>query len=330
MGVSRTFALSIPELPGPVDEWVGCAYLVCRMIDTLEDRPGASEAERQLLFDRLIAVLGPPVDVAGARAAAEFFAAGIVDDPCAKLMARGPAVLSLLASFPPEVTTVIRRCAMEMASGLRRTPLPPKSASPRCLFNTMHEVERYCHYAAGVVGVMLTRLFYLHLSRDPESIDRRMLHMSKRFGRGLQLTNIIKDHPADLVDGRCFIPMEAAERFGYATSDLVRPSLPIQVRAWVVRRAAAHLDAALEYCLALPPEPIGIRLFCVQPMMMAILTLERVITHSDPTPDDRPKITRSQVESVIHTSRQVSQDDTQLRSWYRDTRGTLDRALART
>jgi farnesyl-diphosphate farnesyltransferase len=36
-GVSRTFALTIPDLPSPLRTVVGNAYLLCRIADTIED-----------------------------------------------------------------------------------------------------------------------------------------------------------------------------------------------------------------------------------------------------------------------------------------------------
>jgi len=39
-GVSRTFALTIPQLPGGLREAVTNAYLLCRIADTIEDDPG--------------------------------------------------------------------------------------------------------------------------------------------------------------------------------------------------------------------------------------------------------------------------------------------------
>ncbi|MDX1336265.1 MAG: squalene/phytoene synthase family protein, partial [Gammaproteobacteria bacterium] len=41
-GVSRTFALTIPVLPMPLQRVVANAYLQCRIIDTIEDDPGLS------------------------------------------------------------------------------------------------------------------------------------------------------------------------------------------------------------------------------------------------------------------------------------------------
>lgn len=327
VGVSRTFAISIPELPPPLDDWVSCAYLVCRMIDTLEDRPGLSEPQRQQMFNQFMEVLGPPVDIELAKCCAASFSDADRHDPCGVLMSQADRVMMMLASFPDGAIHAIRQCAAEMTTGLRRTPLPPKSESPRCLFNSVRQLERYCHYAAGVVGVMLTRLFAQHLGRDGDAVDRGALHRGKRFGRGLQLTNIIKDHPADLAEGRCFVPVDVAHRCGCQPQDLLKPSLPIEVRAAIARRAAAHLDVALDYSLDIPAEAVGVRLFCVQPMMMALLTLERVITHPDPTPDDRPKITRAQVDEIIATSRSVGDNDAALRNWYTQLRSNLDRAV---
>jgi farnesyl-diphosphate farnesyltransferase len=314
-GVSRTFALSIPELPDPLGQWVMCAYLVCRIVDTLEDRPGLDETARQRAFDEILAVLGPPIDVnRTAQLSRAVSAPG--DDACANLMASSCEVFEWLAGFPEAAALAVCHCASDMIAGLRRTPLPPPSDSPRMLFDTVHELERYCHYAAGVVGTMLTRLFAVHLGERVFTPDRAKLHAGKRFGRGLQLTNIIKDHPADLRDGRCFIPREAARRFGLAPKDLLQPHLPYRVRRWIVDRAMAHLEIALDYTLSIPPTAAGIRRFCLQPLMMAVLTLERVLSHPDITPDDRPKISRAQVAAVMGRSHEIDGDDTAILHWF--------------
>ncbi len=333
VGTSRTFALSIPELPTPVDAHVQCAYLVCRMIDTLEDRPGVSEEIRQRLFTEFADRLGPPVRVGDLSTVFSMYneqanlAAGRpFEDPCAELMARGDLVIQELTSFPEPAIAAIRDCAVEMTAGLRLTPLTPPN-SPQFLFTRWRELERYCHYAAGVVGVMLARLFVACEGRDPRTLNRHEIHRAKRYGRGLQLTNIIKDHPSDLTDGRCFMPRELAAQFDLKEKDLLSPGLDIRVRTWVVRRAMGHLDAGLNFCLGMPTNPVGMRVFCVQPMMMAVLTLERVLLHHDPTPHDRPKITREQVRYVMETSREVSTDDKKLVDWYWEVRASLDRAL---
>lgn len=326
-GVSRTFAVSIPELPAPLDDWVGSAYLVCRIVDTIEDRPEACETDRQRMFDDLTAAFGPPLRIERCRGLRDRFANCKGDDPCSQLMLRCEQVLGRLARFPDGAHDAIRDCALEMIGGLRQTPLPPRGEGPRFLFATLDELERYCHYAAGVVGMMLSRLFRLHLGGDPRAVEGRTLEQAQRFGRGLQLTNIVKDHPSDLTTQRCFIPPEAARLCGRDPVELLQPELPIRVRALLVDRAAKHLDEGLIYTLAFPAGAVGIRLFCLQPLMMALMTLERVLTHVDITPDDRPKITRDQVAGAVATSRRLVADNSALREWYRKHRQTVSELL---
>ena len=56
-GVSRTFALTIPQLPDPLREVVGNAYLLCRITDTIEDEPSLSAAEKQAFSARFVEVV---------------------------------------------------------------------------------------------------------------------------------------------------------------------------------------------------------------------------------------------------------------------------------
>ena len=327
-GVSRTFALSIPELPPPLGVQVGSAYLLCRIIDTIEDHPAANEADRQRMFDDLLAALGPPIQADRCDRVAERFSGRGPDEPCHRLMNRCGQVFAQLSVFPPGVIDAVRACAVEMIDGLRKTPLTVAGDDPRWLCATFDDLELYCHYAAGVVGMMLTRLFDLHLRRDPAAVNDERMSRARRFGQGLQLTNIIKDHPSDLSDGRVFIPPEAAHRCDLDPSTLLQPALPLPVRAVLVTLAADHLDQALEYTVGYPVEPGGIRLFCLQPLMMALMTLDRVLTHIDVTPDDRPKITREQVDDVMTTSRRLVGNDTALREWYNRHRRVLAHRLA--
>jgi len=69
--VSRTFALTIPQLPEGLRSAVTCAYLLCRIADTIEDEPALSPAETLAFLDRFKAVVagsgghGDAVQLAG-------------------------------------------------------------------------------------------------------------------------------------------------------------------------------------------------------------------------------------------------------------------------
>jgi farnesyl-diphosphate farnesyltransferase len=47
--VSRTFALTIPLLPAPIEKVVGNTYLLCRIVDTIEDAANLSVSKKQEL-----------------------------------------------------------------------------------------------------------------------------------------------------------------------------------------------------------------------------------------------------------------------------------------
>jgi len=56
--VSRTFALTIPQLPAKLRIAVTNAYLLCRIADTIEDQTTSSAAARLGLLHRFVAVVG--------------------------------------------------------------------------------------------------------------------------------------------------------------------------------------------------------------------------------------------------------------------------------
>src|ERR1700723_2442951 len=56
--VSRTFALTIPQLPPRLRVAVTNAYLLCRIADTIEDEPALSPAETLALLERFKGVVG--------------------------------------------------------------------------------------------------------------------------------------------------------------------------------------------------------------------------------------------------------------------------------
>src|SRR5437870_3226858 len=56
-GVSRTFALTIPQLPRTLCRVVSNVYLLCRIIDTIEDEPGLSGARKNYFCQQFLRAL---------------------------------------------------------------------------------------------------------------------------------------------------------------------------------------------------------------------------------------------------------------------------------
>lgn len=295
--VSRTFALTIPYLPAPLDHHVGVGYLLCRMADTIEDEPAWSGEARARAFDLLATAVAAPEERATARALADA-ANSIADGDCGAestdhLLQRAESVLGVFASFPPQTRAPIADCVTEMISGMRRTPAAREGEAVRRVCASIEELEQYCHYVAGVVGIMLTRLFDVELGAAGAFATPARIEQGRRFGLGLQLTNILVDQAADADRGKRYLPGD---------DDTA-----------VIGRAVEHLRQALDYSLAIPADREGIRAFCLLPLFFALRTLRAVVRH----PRDatlRPKITREEVAEITAAITSNLADDASLRA----------------
>ena len=215
-GVSRTFALTIPQLPAGLRDVVGNAYLLCRITDTIEDEPALSARQKQAFAERFI-------DVVAGRAAVEPFArdlgAGLSTSTTASehdLIANTARVIRITHGFETAQREALARCVRIMAHGMAEFQL---KATPAGLDDLPH-LDRYCYHVAGVVGEMLTELF-CDYSAEIDAHREALLPLSVSFGQGLQMTNILKDVWDDRRRGACWLPRERLPGRG------VRPALAV-------------------------------------------------------------------------------------------------------
>ena len=79
-------------------------------------------------------------------------------------------------------------------------------------YETFDDLYEYCLRVASSVGLICIEIFGY---RDPRSRDYAVA-----LGVALQLTNIIRDVPVDLANGRVYLPLEDLARFGCTDADL--------------------------------------------------------------------------------------------------------------
>jgi farnesyl-diphosphate farnesyltransferase len=294
--VSRTFALTIPQLPLGLRAAVTNAYLLCRIADTIEDEPALSPPETLAFLQRFSAVVAGQGD---SRELAREIEQRLSDRTLAterELVCNMGPVLGVLASLNPAQRAAIQRCVELMCYGMPRFQF---SASLKGLARST-DLDDYCYYVAGVVGEMLTELF---CDYSPQIARHRpaLSAIAASFAQGLQMTNILKDVWEDRSRGACWLPQEVFTRHGIdlaqVSSEPHDPRFGNGFRE-LVGVAHAHLRNALDYTLLIPGKETGIRRFCLWAIGLAVLTLRKIERNPRFTSGAQVKVTRSTVAMI--------------------------------
>ena len=312
--VSRTFALTIPKLPDNLVVAVSNAYLLCRIADTIEDDPDLSFSEKKRFSDWFAKILRD-------RVSATDFSEELLTKLGPKtsqaerlLIQETSKVLRVTNSLSIAQREAMQECVDTMTQGM---VLYQNKETLNGLEN-QSAMDLYCYYVAGIVGVMLTKLF-LDYGADWGSAQKvTMEKLSVSFGQGLQMTNILKDIWTDRERGACWIPRDLFEKENIALAKISDGRSPGFQRCLktLVGTSLAHLENALEYTLCIPKKESGIRLFCLWALFMAVLTLKKI--HKDPHYLDGQtvKISRSTVKFVMTTTTLLSKTNFGLRALF--------------
>ena len=310
-GVSRTFALTIPQLPATLHRAVANAYLLCRIADTIEDDPALDNAATAYFSERWIRELtqgGDGVDFA--RALAPLLSDAML--PWEKLLiAQTPRVLAITRRLSAVQRQALSHCVAVMSRGMAKFQ---RRAGPQGL-KDLSEHNDYCYFVAGVVGECLTTLFAEY---SPRIMDHkpRLMSLARSFGQGLQMTNILKDLWEDRARGVCWLPRSVFETHGFDLCGLDSTSADAEFRRGLedlIALAHGHLRNALEYTLLIPPEETGIRNFCLWAIGMAMLTLRKLHACRDFRSGRDVKISRWAVRGTMLVSRLTASSDARLR-----------------
>lgn len=312
--VSRTFALSIAALPPGIGEVVRTAYLLCRIVDTVEDEPGLDPVRRKRLFDVFDRqVERDEVSEHLFRDASAGLRGG-ADGAEAELCRRSDAVFREFRRLSKQDREVIRPHLLEMSHGMRLYAARGDLAGGRLRIADVSDLERYCYFVAGTVGMMLTELFEMGVPGLSSEARLALRGRAVAFGQGLQLVNILKDVAEDAARGSLFLPRDLLAHAHLEEHDLLAPerrSDGMTVVAVLADRARAHLERAVEYTLAWPVEGGRFaRVFCAVPLALALATLEEIERGEETLRSGRtPKVTRSFLMELLERVAAAAGDD---------------------
>jgi farnesyl-diphosphate farnesyltransferase len=299
--VSRSFYLTLRVLPKSIRSQIGLAYLLARTTDTIADTEIVPVEQRlkmlQALRERILGTSSAPLDF-GQLAQQQGLPAERV------LLEKCEASLALLQTQSAVDQKLIREVLDVITGGqeldLQRFGSP--AANKIIALQTDAELDDYTFRVAGCVGKFWTRVCLAHQFSTDETARSEFEELGVRFGKGLQLFNILRDMPADLAKGRCYIPSEKLAGIGLSPADLLRPETEPKFRPLYNRYldlAESHLAAGWEYTNLIPVGQMRVRLACAWPILIGLQTIERLRSENVLDPQRRIKIDRRAVRGIM-------------------------------
>lgn len=206
--VSRSFYLSMVFLPEEMRSAISLAYLLARATDSVADTSSADAALRLVVLQqmgRAVAGKSAPEELAELHRLLSGEMAEAQQNPSERtLLQRFGECLDMLRMMPVAQVGLIRRVLAVIVEG---------QSWDLTYFDSRTQVEsdedtlRYTYLVAGCVGEFWTDLGYETMGErfcHPERRDL-MRQAGVRFGRGLQLINILRDLREDAARGRSYL-----------------------------------------------------------------------------------------------------------------------------
>jgi phytoene/squalene synthetase len=244
--VSRSFSFCIAKLEGDLREWVSVSYLLCRILDTVEDSTWGDTRDQERAFQDFAGFLVNAPSVSQIQVWAKSFPPNI-DSGERALIEDSWQCFAFFHQLPVGVREKIRRPVMNMYRGMRHFS-NKKDGQGNLRLRTLAEVNQYCFFVAGLVGELLTDLVNVKWGVGEKKICLRDAH---HFGLFLQKINLLKDQKKDEEEGRFFI----------------------HSRQEVLQSMLLDAEGAIRYLQSLPLAEKGYRTFCAWSLFLGLGSL---------------------------------------------------------
>lgn len=245
-GVSRSFSFCIARLRAPLRTWVSLSYLLCRVLDTVEDviwTDSLAKKQAFLEFEKFLTELPKREEVNAWGASVPACAL-----PAERVLLQD--FYFLLADFhelPQGVREKMRRSVLNMSRGMNY--FSSRSVGGVLRLRDLREVNQYCFFVAGLVGELLTDLLAAYA---PSSVLSSGMYLkAHHFGLFLQKINLLKDQRSDELEGRFLVPQRQE----------LLASLGVDARG------------AVDYLVSIPREQKEYRLFCAWSLFLGLASL---------------------------------------------------------
>ena len=309
-GVSRSFYLTLRVLPPAIRPQISLAYLLARATDTIADTKAVPRAKRTVALQQLQNLSHVP-DL-GAIAEQQ-------TSPAEKqLLERLEDCVIALGQFDEADARRIQELLKIIVGGqiFDLQQFPGETEKKLVALSSDEELDRYTYMVAGCVGEFWTKMCVAHLPALRDWNVDEMCQLGVRFGKGLQLVNVLRDIPKDLRIGRCYLRVKDPRA-------LLDPENFEAIRALYARwldTAVDHLDAGWQYTMKIPRSETRLRLACIWPIWIGLMTVARLRVENPLDPERRVKVLRGEVYGVMVRSFLTSRNDGALNGRYKSLR----------
>ena len=317
--VSRSFYMTLRVLPRAIRPQLSLTYMLARAADTVADTAVITVDKRQEVLSALCRNI--QAVCAGKKSSIPDIAVFLRDVRSAQpessmKSAKEDAELTLLENFETlldallefsesdreKICTVLETITCGQQADIRRFGTETGGITA---LDTDNELDAYTYEVAGCVGEFWTRLCLAHIFPRAALDEAQLMSDAIRFGKGLQLVNILRDLPEDLRQGRGYIPKQSLLRFGLTPDDLLNQDAMSRFQPLYneyLELAEECLRDGWRYTTSLPFRfPFGyarLRLACAWSILIGVKTLRR-LRGVNILEYQRVKITRKEIRRIL-------------------------------
>jgi len=301
--VSRTFALSISQLKEPLRSEICVTYLICRILDTIEDSPSLPFKRKENSINFFLDCL---VNQKINTNAFEEIYSELKEQSSpydAELVKNGDKIRRSFLSSRKESQEAIHPWVVEMGKGMLLYNKKMEEKNGLKEIKTLEDLDNYCYYIAGTVGYMLTNLFSLNCPEIDKNKYNYLKERANDFGLALQKVNILKDIREDYIRGWVFIPQKILIQAKMEPSNLLDENYSIILYNSLFplfETLKKNLQSAFEYLIAIPENEKEVRLFLSTSLFFARETVNLIQKKKKNfLSQEKLKISRLQVSKIL-------------------------------
>ena len=299
---SRSFYPTLKYLPKKIRGQIGLLYLLARVADTIADsKVGETEELIEALTQYNDVAQGRKQDLPDLMELAK-----IQSNPDeGELLRNVQKVVDALSMYEKDDQVRMLECLDIIVSGqildLQRFGIAREGGNISSL-QSEEELDDYTFRVAGCVGVFWTKMSLAHMMKLSKEKEQLFFENGIRFGKALQMINILRDIPEDLRFGRCYIPGHRLEEHGLTPNDLLDSRNIAKFRPLYdtyLDLTSEHLDAAVEYIRMIPDRQLRLKAASMLPVLIGQRTVTLLREGNILDSEEKIKITRDEMKGYF-------------------------------